>query len=125
MRLLDARRAQVIENHLGEVADFGFGLAVDQFVILVDAQHAMRRQAFYCERSGDAHFGLIFVGLVVEILGIGFGGDGGVDLLLARDALLPPLAVQGFGFGGPAVFGIARDLPLFPLLFQRNLVSEC
>ena len=37
---------------------------------------------------------LVLVGLVVEVLELGLGGDGGVDLLLPGDARLPPVGVQ-------------------------------
>ena len=43
----------------------------------------------------DANFVLVFVGLVVEVLELGFGGDGCVDGLLARNARLPPLPRAG------------------------------
>ena len=54
----------------------------------------MRREAFDGEWSGDADFLVVVVGLVVEVFELGLGGDGSVDLLLSRDALLPPIGVQ-------------------------------
>ena len=47
----------------------------------------MRREALDRERPGDADLPLVFVGFVVEVFELGLGGDGGVDLLLAGDAL--------------------------------------
>jgi hypothetical protein len=41
----------------------------------------MRRKALDGEWTGDADFGFVFVGLVVEIF-VGFGGDGCVDFFL-------------------------------------------
>ena len=66
------------------------------------------------ERAGDADLLLILVGLVVEVFELGLGGDGGVDLLLAGDALLPPVGVQLLRRIGPLGIGLARNLPLFP-----------
>ena len=53
-------------------------------------QHAVRREALHREGSGDPDLPLVLVGLVVEVLVVGLGGDGGVDLLLPGDAGLPP-----------------------------------
>ncbi len=121
VRLLHARGFQIFKNHADEVGGiFAFGGEVrfQQLVVFIYGERAMRRQALYRERPGYAHLALIFVGLVIEVFVLGFGGDGGVDFLLARDACLPPFRVQAFGFGGPGVFGFARDLPFFPRLFQ-------
>ena len=54
----------------------------------------MRREALDGERPGYADLLFVIVGLVVEVFKLGLGGDGGVDLLLAGDAVLPPLGVQ-------------------------------
>ena len=50
VRLLDARRVQVFQDHgrevvLPVVADLGLGEMVDEFVILVDAERAVWRYA--------------------------------------------------------------------------------
>ena len=57
--LLDAGRVQVFQDDgckvlLSVVAGLGLGQMVDEFVILVDAEGAVRRQALHCERAGDA-----------------------------------------------------------------------
>ena len=82
-------------------------LAIDQFVVLIDCQDAMRREAFDGEWLGDADFALVFVGFVVEVFGIGLRGNGGVDFLLSCDALLPPVRVQ--------FSGLASEIPNRPL----------
>ena len=71
----------------------------------------MRRQAFYGEGTGDADFFVVFVGLVVEVFVVGFGGDGSVDFLLPGDALFPPIRVNSFDLLGPSVVGVAGDFP--------------
>src|SRR5665811_829154 len=76
-------------------------------------------EAFHGKGAGDADFLLVLIGFVVEELVIGLGGDGGVDLLLPGDALLPPLFMQLFGFRGPALVCFARDLPFLPVLLQH------
>jgi hypothetical protein len=119
MRLLDARGLQIFEDHFGEARRFGSLLTgINQRVIFIDGEDAMRGKALDGEGSGDAHLLVVFVGLVIEIFRIGFGGDRGVDFLLAGDALLPPLGVELFGVGGPGGLGFARDLPFFPGLFE-------
>ena len=89
--LLDAGRVQVLQDHgrevlLPVVAGLGLGEMVDQLVILVDAERAVRRQTLHRERTGDAEDSPIAVGLVVQVLEVGLGDDGGVALLLPRDA---------------------------------------
>ena len=68
--------------------------AVSKVLILIDGQHAVRRKALHGEGTGNANLLLVLVGLVVEVLKVSLGGDGGVDGLLAGDALLPPLRVE-------------------------------
>jgi hypothetical protein len=77
------------------------------------------RDAFDGEGSGYAHLFRVFVGLVVEVFGVGFGGYGGVDFFLAGDALDPPLGVGLDGGCGPVGVGFAGDLPFFPVLVRR------
>ena len=56
------------------------------------AQHPVRRQALDRERAGDADTRIVGIGLVIEVFELGLGGDRGIDLLLPRDARLPPVA---------------------------------
>jgi hypothetical protein len=98
VRLLHASGAQVVEDDLHEIAHgavvaVGIAHAVDQLVVLVHAQHTVRRQAFDRERAGHAHFLPVVIGFVVEIFELGLGRDGGVDLALAGDARVPPAGV--------------------------------
>ena len=95
VRLLDAGGFEVLQNHLGEGllgSVFGDVVAelVDQFIVLIHAEHAVGAEALHGEGTGHADALLVFVGLVVEEFGIGLGGDGLVDLLLAGDAGGPP-----------------------------------
>ena len=46
----------------------GLGEMVDEFVTLVDAERAVRRQALHGERSGDTDDAPILVGLFVQVL---------------------------------------------------------
>ena len=114
MRLLHAGGFEVLEDHLGEVclapyaALCSFG-GIDQLVVLVDAQHAVRAEALDGERPSDADLLLVRVGLVVEVLELGLGGDGGVDLLLPGDACLPPFGVQFGRSLGPRIDGAFRQ----------------
>ncbi len=92
MGLLDAGGFQVVEDHPGEVLLFavpeaGFGDVVDELVVLIDTEQAVRRQALHGEGAGDADFLVVLIGLVVEVFVVRLGGDGGVDLLLPGDAL--------------------------------------
>ena len=67
---------------------------VDKLVVLVNVEDAVRRDALHRKGTGDADLPPVLVGLVVEVLEVGLGCDGGVDLLLAGDAGLPPLGVN-------------------------------
>ena len=124
VRLLHAGGLEVFQDHLDEVAFFavaGFRLRclVDQFVVFIDGQDAVGRQAFDRERPGDADLLLVLVGLVVEGFELGLGGDGSVDFLLAGDAGLPPVGVQFLRGIGPFSIDVSGDFPLLPLLAQR------
>src|SRR5437899_12850697 len=55
------------------------------------------------------------------MLELRLGGDGRVDLLLPPDARLPPVSVHRLRDVRPLGFGLARDLPLLPLLLQRGV----
>ncbi len=58
VRLLHAGGLEVFQDHLRRSPcsspSFGFRLAVDQLVVLIDAEHAVRREALDGERPGDA-----------------------------------------------------------------------
>ena len=115
MRLLDAGGFEIVQDHPGEVLRFAvaeLGLCdisgpiigpVDEFVVLVHAQQAVGREAFHRERSSDADLLVILVGLVIEVFVVGFGGDGGVDLALARDPRHPQFLMQWGGLRRPLV----------------------
>ena len=53
---------------LAVVAGPALSEMVDQFVVLVDTERAVRRQALHRESAGDADDATIFVGLVVQVL---------------------------------------------------------
>src|SRR2546425_1271214 len=55
------------------------------------------------------------------MLELRLGGDGRVDLLLPPDARLPPVSVHRLRDVRPLRFGLARALPLLPLLLQRGV----
>ena len=116
VRLLYAGGFEMVQDHLGEVllfavAEPGLGDVVDELVVFIDAQEAVRRQALYGEGAGDADLFFVLVGLVVEVFVVGLGGDGGVDFLLPGDALFPPVRVNSSDLLGPGVIGIAGDFP--------------
>jgi len=124
MGLLDAGGFQVFENDLGEIGSAvaaGFFAGVDDVAVFIDAESAVGGEAFDGEGAGDADFFIVFVGLVVKVFIIGFGGDGGVDFFLAGDAEFPPGGVEFFGFFGPIGFGFAGDFPLLPRLFEGGV----
>jgi hypothetical protein len=54
-------------------------------------------EALHREGPGYADLCFVFVGLVVEVFGIGLGGDGSIDFLLAGDAGVPPVGMQSLG----------------------------
>ena len=90
---------------LSPYSALSFLQGVDQFVVLIHAKDAMRRETFDRERPRHADLLLILVGLVVKVFKLGLGGDRGVDLLLAGDSRLPPVGVQlCWGFG-PRISG--------------------
>ena len=84
VRLLHAGGLEVLQDHLregllGSVFGARFLQSVDQLIVLVYAQHAMRAQTLNGEWSGDADLLVVRVRLVVEIFELGLGGDGLVD----------------------------------------------
>ena len=95
---LDAGLAQVVEDHRAELVgtDHADGEAVfadRSFLLLLDGQTAMRREAFDGERAGDADLAVVLVGLVEQEFSVGVFGDGGGDLR----ASLPLLDVRVVG----------------------------
>ena len=119
--LLHSGSFEVFENDLGEVAflaiaqtliaDFA-GIGVDEFVIFIHAQYTVGGKAFDGEGTGDTDLFLVVIGLVVEILEVGLGGDGGIYGLLAGDAGLPEPGEGRMGAGRPVGGGIAGDFPV-------------
>ena len=95
VRLLDAGRFQVFEHHLPEILPPGFRLGefMDEAVVQVAGDEAMRRQALGGERASDTDTGIVGVGLIVEVFGLGLGSNRFVDLLLPGNVGLPPLGV--------------------------------
>ncbi len=123
VRLLHAGAAEVLQDHPGRilrqpVLRLGHAFAglvrVDQLIIPIHCEGAVRGEAFHREGAGDAGAGLVLIRLVEQVFDIGLGSDGGVDLLLPGDARLPPGGMGGAGFLGPASVGLARDLPFLP-----------
>ena len=108
MGLLNTGTPQVVNDDLAEVVAGGIavarlGDAVDDVAVFVDAQHPVGRDALHGEESGDADLAVVHIGLVVQVLVLGVGGDGGIDLLLASDAQFPPLCVQFRCLGFPLI----------------------
>jgi hypothetical protein len=81
----------------------------------------VRAKALDRERPGHADLPLVLVRLVVEILVLGLGRDGGVDLLLPSDAGLPPVGVQFLGVLRPPLVRFTPDFPFLPLLLERSV----
>jgi hypothetical protein len=96
--------------------------------VFIDAEDAVRRQALHGERAGDAHLAVILVGAVVEVLELRLRGDGGVDLALAGDALLPEGGEQWLSGWWPVGRAFAGDFPLLERLREagggRQLLAE-
>jgi hypothetical protein len=102
----------------GFVVDF---VRVDQLIVLIDAEHAVRTQGFHRERAGHSHFALVLVGPIVEVLELRLSGDGLVDLLLTRDPGGPPGGVERVRDGRPFRVRLARDLPFLPVRLERGV----
>ena len=89
----------MFKDHIREIlpiaiSELGLRNVLDQFVVLVHSlEQAVRRQALNRKRAGDTGLPVVFVGLVIEVLVVGVGRDGSVDLLLPGDALFPPRQV--------------------------------
>ena len=116
--LLHAGELQVLQDGLGEVVALAvaaaplLGDAVEGVAVLVDLQRAVRGDALDGEGAGDAHLAPVLVGLVVQVLVVGLGGDGGVDLLLAGDAPLPVVSEQCVSGRRPVLRPLPGNLPL-------------
>ena len=117
VRLLDARRPQVVEDHRGEVPRLPRpgarprGLA-NELPVLVHREGAVGSQALHGERPGHPDPFLILERLVVEHLVVRLPGDGVVDLLLAADAGLPECGKRLPRPVGPVARRLPGDLPL-------------
>ena len=117
MRLLNAGGLEVLQDYGGEVLNFAvaeliFSEVINQFVVLVNPQHAVRRQAFHGEGTRHAHLLFVFVGFVVKVFDLGFGGDGGVNLFLAGETQFPESGEQRLGGGIPIIRTFARRFPI-------------
>jgi hypothetical protein len=58
---------------------------------IVGGQHTVRREALDGEGASDADALVVFVGLIVDQLGVGAAGDAGVNGGLALAAKAPPV----------------------------------
>ena len=118
MRLLHAGGAEVVEDDLGEVVAAGrLADGIDELVVFVDGEDAVGRDAFDGEGAGHAHLVPVLVGLVVEVFVVGLSCDGGVDLLLAGDALLHHASCSSLTPGGQpssVARGISHSSQLVP-----------
>ena len=115
--LLYAGGLEVFQNHPREVRPFavpGFrlGNAINQLVVFVHSEHAVRRQTFDRKRPGNPDLFLILVGFVVQVFKVGLGRDGRVNFALARDPRRPELLVQRGGLRRPGVRQVSWDFPL-------------
>ena len=124
MRLLHTSSLEVFQDHLSEglllaVAATGFrNVRVNQFVVLIYAEYAVRREALDGERTSHTDFLIVGVGFVVEVFKFGLGGDRGVNFLLPRDACLPPFGMQLLRGVRPLGIGLTRDFPFLPLFLS-------
>ena len=126
MRLLHAGGRELLQDHAREVllrAVVGPRLrgTVQELVVLVDRQHAMRRQALHRERSRHPDLPAVIVGLGVEVLVVRPGRDGGIDLLLPGDAGLPPEPMRFDRLRRPRLGRLAGNLPLLPVAIESGV----
>ncbi len=103
------------------VSSLGGRERVLERIILVDRDYPMGRQALDREGTGDTGARIVAMGLVIEVLELGLGGDRGVDLLLPRCPRLPPFGVKLFRLRRPLRLDLARNLPFFPGLHERRI----
>ena len=126
VRLLDPGRSELFQDHACEVllravVSLRLGDAVQEFVVLVDDQYAVRGQALDRERTRHPHLPVVLVGLVVEVLVVRLCRDGVVDLLLSGDARLPPQSMRLRDLRGPCPRRLAGNLPLLPLAIEPRV----
>ena len=126
MRLLDAGGRELPHDHAREVplrtvVGLPFRHAVQKLVVLVDRQHAVRRQALDRERPRHPDLPLVLVGLVVEVLVVRLGSYRVVDLLLPGDPRLPPQSMRLRDLRGPRLGRLARNLPFFPVAIEPRV----
>ena len=84
---------------------------IDQLVVLVHAERAVRAEALDGERPGDADGLGIDVRAVVEELELRLGSDRRVDRLLPGDARFPEVGERLLRGLRPVRRRLARDLP--------------
>src|SRR5262245_52445025 len=84
----------------------------------------MRRKALDCERTRDAHSGLVVIRLVVQVLELSLCSDRRIDFDLSPDAGFQPLAVELPSRLGPPGVWLIGNLPLSPTLFQLRVDSR-
>ncbi|NJN61944.1 MAG: hypothetical protein HC795_10780 [Coleofasciculaceae cyanobacterium RL_1_1] len=117
--LLDAGGFEGFEDGLGEVTGGVVVLPigsvrrdrVDEFVVCADGEGAVGREAFNGEGACDADDVFVFIGFVVEVFLVGFGGDRGVDFLLSFNAGVPEVGEGFFGGWRPVGGFVAGDFP--------------
>jgi hypothetical protein len=116
VRLLHAGGFEVFEHHLPEIFSAGLALGklMDQAVVLIAGDEAVRRQALDRKWASDANARIVRVRLIVEVFELGLGGDRTIDLPLPFDPRLPPVGVPPRRFIRPISAGLARDLPFLP-----------
>ena len=124
--LLDPGGPQVLQNHLGEglfmeVIGTAFVGGINQFIVFIDAEDAVRGEAFDGEGTGDTNLLFVLVRFVVEVFELGLGGDGGIDFPLPGDAGLPPGGVEFPRCLGPFGVGFAGNFPLLPTTFHGGV----
>jgi hypothetical protein len=89
VRLLHAGGLQILQDHLGEGLFSSVFVAVlletvDQFVVLIHAEHAVGTEALDGEWTGDADYLFVLVGLVVEVFEFGLCGDACINFTSRR-----------------------------------------
>ena len=130
MRLLDAGGTQVVEDHLLERLRRTARLLVldleriDQLVVLVHAERAVRAEALDGERAGDADGLRVDVGAVVEVLELRLGRDRRVDRLLPGDARLPEVGERLLRSLRPVRWRLARDFPFDERRCRNDLAAR-
>jgi hypothetical protein len=96
--LLDARHLEVVKHHLSEdlaglVFGFTYSSLADQLAICAYTNHTVGRKALNSKWPCHPNLLVVDIGFVIEVLKLGFSGDGPVNLLLPSDLCLPPISV--------------------------------